>query len=651
VAGETGARVRVFLQGASGGFTTAPDVPVDGDPRGIAVGDFDRDGNQDLAVMASAADKVNLRFGTGEGTFATRVSVADLSYGADLDAIAVADVNGDGKEDLVVSGRYPNPPHRIYVALGAGNGSFPSGAARDDGAGALAIADFDADAIEDLAYPGLGAAPNGNVVFGSGSGLWRDPAPISLPQKAAFRRGWAVGDFDGDSNADVVAALEKDVAAVRLGTGGGAFRPAPDVSVGPTPQAVAVGDLDSDGSDDLVITEATGKAARIRLGDGAGGFTAAPDVAVGGNPVDVAVADLNSDGNQDLAVANRYESLSVHFGTGTSPLAGNLLVNGGFEGPMPSGRIQPNPPVPGWEVTGAGYVRYSTSSHVYVPSWQAAARFGGPGGRMLSGGASAATNGVTTATQTVDVAGSAAEVDARRATARLSTYLGGATVYDDTMAARATFLDAAGAELGSLTIGPVTAAARRNLTTLLPRAGEAPVPAGTRRIRVTLTSTDADKTYSSALADNAKLTLSVAPPAEEPTTPASSGSDPPPPPPPPPVARFGSRTLVSLSLAQRRVSRRRPVRVRIRVRNGNAFAVTGTLRAAGSTRPLRLAPNGAATIAVALPARLRRVLVRRRAVVLRLSATVRDPAGTARVVRRRVRARLRPTPTTQEARR
>lgn len=165
------------------------------------------------------------------------------------------------------------------------------------------------------------------------------------------------------------------------------------------------------------------------------------------------------------------------------------------------------------------------------------------------------------------------------------------------------------------------------------------MPSGTRAIRVTLISDDADKAYSSAMADNVKLTLtSTAAPGPEPVTPTTG-------------AAFGPRTLVTLALARQRITAGRPVRVR--VRNGNAFAVTGRLRATASlraaaghrrvplrARSLKVSPRAGRTVALALPARARRELAQRGSLLLRLTARVRDPAGNSRSVTRRARIRL-----------
>jgi hypothetical protein len=115
---------------------------------------------------------------------------------------------------------------------------------------------------------------------------------------------------------------------------------------------------------------------------------------------------------------------------------------------------------------------------------------------------------------------------------------------------------------------------------------------------------------------------------------------------------FGARTLVTLALAGKRIPARGPVKVR--VANGNDFAVSGRLAGrtptkvnASRRRVVRLAARrftvGAQakkTVKLRLPKPLRTVLQRRRRLALRLIAKVTDPAGRARTVRKTVTLRL-----------
>ncbi len=294
----------------------------------------------------------------------------------------------------------------------------------------------------------------------------------------------------------------------------------------------------------------------------------------------------------------------------------------------------------------SAYLRYGAPSHAFTPTWRSAPRYGTGGGRLLWGGNSSATGGITTARQTADVSASAGAIDAGRATANLSAYLGGTRAYPDTMRVQAEFLDAGGADLAVMGLGPVTPADRNNLTTLLYRAGTRALPPGTRAIRVLLISEDADKAYSSAMADNVKLTLTTTP-----ATPGTGGTGGTGGPGTPATAAFGPRTLVTLALARRRMARAACPRARAQRQRVHRYGPACARRRACApraargrvalrARSLRVVPAGSSTVALTLPARARRELVRGGSLALRLTASVRDPAGGARRVTRTVRVGL-----------
>jgi Ca2+-binding RTX toxin-like protein len=109
------------------------------------------------------------------------------------------------------------------------------------------------------------------------------------------------------------------------------------------------------------------------------------------------------------------------------------------------------------------------------------------------------------------------------------------------------------------------------------------------------------------------------------------------------AAAFGARTLVTLTLARIRIPAMGPLAVR--VSNANSFAVSGTLagrRARLRAKSFEVPANARKTVRLRLPRTLRRQLARRRRLVLGLSASVRDPAGNTRTVRRTIRPRLKP---------
>ncbi len=536
---SSGGQVLVHLAAASRGFAPAEIVSVGKDPNRLALGDFNGDGKDDLAVGNTSDKDVSVRLGKGDGTF---TNAADVELGKVPFGVVAGDFNADGKDDLAISLSDAAAAQEVTVRLGAGNGTFTPGGTVAAPAASLVVGEFNSDGNEDLAYGAFGNKPAG-VLLGTGGGNLVAGAEIALPGSANTPAGWAVGDFNADGRQDVAAALSGNAAVgVRLGTGDGKFSGGPDVPVGDDPYAVAVGDFDGDGNEDFAAANSGLETVSVRLGDGAGGFRAADDVPVGAGPVHLALADFDADGRLDLAAPRYGEALvSVRYGSSSPALDGNLLANGGFEGSGAAGVFTESPAIPGWERSGGiTFARYGLTSHAFSPSLLASPWYATGGLSLLWGGNSSATDGVTEAFQTVDVSTAGASIDAGRATASLSAYLGGALAFNDRIAARADYLGGGGEALDSLQIGPVTAADRNNLTTLLRRQGSRPVPAGTRQIRVTVTSIDDDKTYSSALADNVKLTLDA--PAVQPD--AGGGA-------PPPAARCGGRRATIVGTAGR----------------------------------------------------------------------------------------------------
>lgn len=196
---------------------------------------------------------------------------------------------------------------------------------------------------------------------------------------------------------------------------------------------------------------------------------------------------------------------------------GNLVVNPGAEDSPGSDVPTVVKPV-GWTTTG------NLSAWTYAaregdrPTQAFSATIGG-GANFFAGGPGDNSGKQTThtASQTIDLTGAATEIDAGQVGATLTAFIGGYTSDEDLATVTARFLDAAGAALGSVRVGPVTVADRKRLTVLLKRTAQANLPASTRSIAVVITVTANGNGAHHAFIDNISLTLgkavAITPPA------------------------------------------------------------------------------------------------------------------------------------------
>jgi hypothetical protein len=181
----------------------------------------------------------------------------------------------------------------------------------------------------------------------------------------------------------------------------------------------------------------------------------------------------------------------------------NLILNGDAEAAVGSTDAQPVA-TPSWTITGnATAMQYGEAGYPDTTDPGPTTR----GSNLFIGGADDETS---TLAQTIDVSALATGIDTGGMKATLSGYLGGYSSQGDSAVLSATFQNAAGTALGApLTIGPVTAADRSNITGLLSRSQQADVPAGTRQIVVVLTMTRTDGTANDGYADDLSLTLDI----------------------------------------------------------------------------------------------------------------------------------------------
>lgn len=273
---------------------------------GFAAGDLNGDGNQDLVVVNMAGKSVTVLLGKGNGTFSAAVNYPVSDQGT---AVALADLNGDGKLDVAVSVLGARlSAGNASVLLGNGDGTLQAARSFPVGYNPVAVVagDLNNDGHPDLVVINAGDVDlsvllgNGDGTFQKARSLAAGPAPMSL----------ALADLNHDGRLDLlVGNYNAEVpgrtgVAVELGNGDGTFQKLVRYDSADAALSIAVGDFNRDGKLDVAVADFTAKSAHLLLGNGDGTLQGASSYAAGLGPANITAADFNHDGALDLAIAN-----------------------------------------------------------------------------------------------------------------------------------------------------------------------------------------------------------------------------------------------------------------------------------------------------------------------------------------------------------
>lgn len=311
--------VYILLGDGAGGFSAPSKLgPFSGSPDAIATGDFEGDLIPDLVLAShSSANEVVLLRGDGAGGIRSTTRYPLLS-GLHPRALTTGDFDGDGNLDLATVNE--TDPYSDFVFgevtiwRGDGMGGLrpPSNLASGRDSRAIAIGDFDADGKLDLAVANAGS-DSISMLLGDGRGSFL----------ARGTRSLVLGDIDGDGLSDAVLANRTTYTVSVLRGDGKSFKMPTDFDTGTGLTKLTLADVNGDSHLDLLSFDSSSQI-DVLLGDGRGGFDKPQRFSTGASPKALTVGDFTGDGVLDIVTANSFNYLTLLRGDGLGGFVGDL---------------------------------------------------------------------------------------------------------------------------------------------------------------------------------------------------------------------------------------------------------------------------------------------------------------------------------------
>jgi hypothetical protein len=283
------------------------------DPRSVAIADVNADGRPDLIVPNQDSDSVSVLLAQPDGAncstmnISFRYGVGNGTFSAPAHTAPLGDCPFPIKlADLNGDGKLDivtiaGSDINVYLGNGLGVFGVPTKYTAGISPGSIAIADFNGDGKNDLAI-GNSSGTDVSILLNVGNGTFT-PA-TSVPTNGHEVRSVVAADFNGDGKVDLGAGNgASDTIAILLGNGNGTFRTAVTYTISASPWGMAAADLNGDGRLDLIAVGIF-KDVTLFAGNGDGTFQPGVDLNGGESPRDLAVADVDGDGRPDLIVAN-----------------------------------------------------------------------------------------------------------------------------------------------------------------------------------------------------------------------------------------------------------------------------------------------------------------------------------------------------------
>ena len=309
-------------------YSTAFNVPTSSGsalatPDGLVVADVNHDGKPDLVAANSSTDTLTVLPGVGDGSFGAPLP-APITTGSGPTSLVAGDFNKDGIPDFLTTN---SDDQDLTVLLSQKNGSYlaapPLVPEPQDSPIQAVVGDFTGNGNLDIAVISV-ASDSVDVLFGNGDGTFQPPHQYPAgPDPTSI----AVGDVFGDGKLDLITTNDDGVAVLR-NLGNGQFSSQPIFSTAtPLPATVAVGDFNGDGKLDLAVGDFSETGVSLFLGDGSGHFSPGNHLKTSLIPQQIVTGDFLNDGRSDIAVANLGSNLiDVFLGAGATPSSPPIVL-------------------------------------------------------------------------------------------------------------------------------------------------------------------------------------------------------------------------------------------------------------------------------------------------------------------------------------
>ncbi len=289
-------RLVVIRNMGGGSFVESWSADIGNRPSGVAALDADGDGNADLVTGIFRAGYVVLARGRNDGTFEELVPSA---FGGGAIGNATRDLNGDGFDDIVA---FRDNQTQVVVLYGGEGGFVDSASPRagDEPAG-VAVGDFNGDGLQDVCVRCL-ESRTGTFLVGREDGTLLSDTWVRMPGSLDRARVMLAADMDNDTIDEIIIGSEDNqIQIVRTLADGGLETPVPSLFT--RHAGLAAGDLDGDGSMDIAFASAEfGSDATVgwAFGDGEGGLGPATLRQTGDAPIGIELIDFDDDGDLDI---------------------------------------------------------------------------------------------------------------------------------------------------------------------------------------------------------------------------------------------------------------------------------------------------------------------------------------------------------------